>query len=333
MLDSIEAILPQSLKFLLSQLSKEVQAELEEIRVREERPLEICFAGHYAFISERGLLVHDEHKAYKPGRSDCLGLLEMLTNHSLYTFEEQLKRGFITIAGGHRVGLSGRTILENGKVKQIRDVSSFNIRIARAVTGVGKPVLPFLFDSKTLSIYHTLVLSPPQQGKTTLIRDLARMISKGEWGHPVHAGASTKGIKVGVIDERSELAACVRGIPRFDLGPRTDVMDGCPKAEGMMMMIRSLSPEVLVVDEIGRPEDADAIHEAMHAGIRVLATAHAGSLTEAKRRPVLKQLIAEGMFARFVVLGRRTAREAPFQIFDAAGQQMHTAYVSRTESS
>jgi stage III sporulation protein AA len=262
-----------------------------------------------------------------------MGLLEMLTNHSLYTFEEQLKRGFITIAGGHRVGLSGRTILENGRVKQIRDVSSFNIRIARAVMGVGKPILPFLFDPKALSIHHSLVLSSPQQGKTTLIRDLARMISKGEWGLHGSAGSSLKGVKVGVIDERSELAACVKGIPRFDLGPRTDVMDGCPKAEGMMMMIRSLSPEVLVVDEIGRPEDADAIHEAMHAGIRVLATAHAGNLSDARRRPVLKELIAEGMFARFVVLGRRNACEAPFQIFDAAGQPVHPAYVTRTESS
>jgi stage III sporulation protein AA len=333
MLDSIGTILPQSLKFLLSQLSKEVQAELEEIRVREERPLEVCFAGRYAFISEQGLLVHDEQKAYKPGRSDCLGLLEMLTNHSLYTFEEQLKRGFITIAGGHRVGLAGRTILENGKVKQIRDVSSFNIRIARAVTGVGKPILPFLFDPKALSIHHSLVLSPPQQGKTTLIRDLARMISTGEWGQHGTTGISSKGVKVGVIDERSELAACVKGIPRFDLGPRTDVMDGCPKAEGMMMMIRSLSPEVLVVDEIGRPEDADAIHEAMHAGIRILATAHAGSLSDARRRPVLKELITEGMFARFVVLGRRSAREAPFQIFDAAGQPVHAAFAARMESS
>ncbi len=125
------------------------------------------------------------------------------------------------------------------------------------------------------SIHHTLIISPPQQGKTTLIRDLARLISRGEWGAN---NVSTSGKKVGVVDERSELAACVKGVPRFDLGPRTDVMDGCPKAEGMMMMIRSLSPDVLIVDEIGRPEDADAIHEAVHTGIRVVATAHGAEL-------------------------------------------------------
>jgi stage III sporulation protein AA len=332
MLDSIATILPQSLRFLLSQLSKEVQAGLEEIRIREERPLEICFAGHYALIGEQGQLVQDEGKAYKPGHADCTALLEMLTNHSLYTFEEQLKRGYITISGGHRVGLAGRTVLEQGQVKQIRDVSSFNIRIARDILGAGKPILPFLFDQRSLCIHHTLVISPPQQGKTTLIRDLARMISRGDWGIQEGTKWGPRGAKVSIIDERSELAACVKGVPRFDLGPRTDVMDGCPKAEGMMMMIRSLSPEVLVVDEIGRPEDSFAIHEAMHAGIRVLATAHAGNLSDARRRPVLKELMAEGLFARYVVLGRRRDHEAPFQVFDGNGQPLQAPYAARMES-
>jgi stage III sporulation protein AA len=333
MLDSIGTILPQSLKLLLSQLSQEVQAGLEEIRVREERPLEVCFAGSYAFIGERGQLVQDETQAYKPGFADCRALLEMLTNHSLYTFEEQLKRGYITIAGGHRVGLAGRTVLELGQVKQIRDVSSFNIRIARDVQGTGKPILPYLFDPKTQNVHHTLVLSPPQQGKTTLIRDLARMISKGDWGLSVGSNANPRGLKVAIVDERSELAACVKGVPGFDLGPRTDVMDGCPKAEGMMMMIRSLSPEVLVVDEIGRPEDAMAIYEAMHAGIRVIATAHAADRKDAARRPVLKELITEGLFTRIVVLGRRIAHDAPFQVFDGNGHPLHTAFAAHTERS
>jgi stage III sporulation protein AA len=327
MLDSILQILPSSLRFLLSQLTREVQAGLEEIRIREARPLEVCFNGNYAFLTGEAKLVQDEQQAYKPTREECAALLELLTNHSLYTFEEELKRGFITIAGGHRVGLAGRTILDLGQVKQIRDVSSFNLRIAREVQGAARPILPFLIDEEGGSIHHTLVISPPQQGKTTLIRDLARLISRGDWGTGAEV-TNRKGVKVGIIDERSELAACVKGVPRFDLGPRTDVMDGCPKAEGMMMMIRALSPEVLIVDEIGRQEDAIAIREALHAGIKVIATAHGTDLFDVQRRPVLKELAAEHVFARYVILGRRRGDRASFRVLDSQGRpiQTHSAY-------
>jgi stage III sporulation protein AA len=327
MLDSIMQILPSSLRYLLSQLTREVHAELEEIRIREARPLEIGFNGKYAFLNAAGQLVQHEQEAYKPSHEECTALLELLTNHSLYTFEEELKRGFITITGGHRVGLAGRTILEQGQVKQIRDVSSFNLRVAREVQGVARPVLPFLIDPEGCSIHHTLIISPPQQGKTTLIRDLARLISSGDWGTGIEM-ASRRGVKVGIVDERSELAACVKGVPRFDLGPRTDVMDGCPKAEGMMMMIRALSPEVLIVDEIGRQEDALAIREALHAGIRVIATAHGTNLDDVQRRPVLKELAEEHVFTRYVVLGRRRGDRASFRVLDSHGRplQNHSAY-------
>ncbi|MDR6549345.1 stage III sporulation protein AA [Paenibacillus qinlingensis] len=319
MLASISHLLPQNIRFMLSELPPNVQASVEEIRVRELRPLEISWADRYAFVSERGQMITQEALAYKPTRQDCLTLLEMLTNHSLYTFEEELRRGYITVSGGHRVGLAGRTILDQGQVKQIRDVSSFNIRIAREIQGVGQEILPQLVDQNMGNIHHTLIISPPQQGKTTLLRDLARLISRGEWGV---RNSSLSGKKVGIVDERSELAACVKGVPRFDLGPRTDVLDGCPKAEGMMMMIRSLSPEVLIVDEIGRSEDADAIHEALHTGIRVLATAHGANYEDIRRRPVLRQLMEEGVFMKYVILQRRRGGSASFRILDQQGKAM-----------
>ncbi|CAH1197505.1 hypothetical protein PAECIP111891_01240 [Paenibacillus allorhizoplanae] len=319
MLASISHLLPQNIRFMLSELPPNVQASVEEIRVRESRPLEISWADRYAFISERGQMITQEALAYKPSRQDCLTLLEILTNHSLYTFEEELRRGYITVSGGHRVGLAGRTILDQGQVKQIRDVSSFNIRIAREIQGVGQEILPYLVDQSIGNIHHTLIISPPQQGKTTLIRDLARLISRGEWGA---RHSSLSGKKVGIVDERSELAACVKGVPRFDLGPRTDVLDGCPKAEGMMMMIRSLSPEVLIVDEIGRVEDAFAIHEAVHTGIRVLATAHGASYEDVRRRPVLRELMESGVFTKYVILQRRKGASASFRILDQQGKAM-----------
>lgn len=319
MLSAIMHILPQSLRVLLAALPPDVQACIEEVRVRESRPFEICWGDGYAFLDERGKLVAQEEKAYRPTRQDCLTLLELLTNHSMYTHEEELRRGYITVAGGHRVGLAGRTVLDQGDVKQIRDVSSFNIRIAREVLGVGRQVLPHLYDPNRQSVHHTLVISPPQQGKTTLIRDLARLISRGDWGE---SGMNASGKKVGIVDERSELAACLKGVPRFDLGPRTDVMDGCPKAEGMMMMIRSLSPEVLIVDEIGRPEDAAAIHEAVHTGIRIVATAHGADYEDVRMRPVLKQLLEEGVFTRYVILHRRKGAPASFRILDRLGKPL-----------
>jgi stage III sporulation protein AA len=319
MLASIAHLLPQNIRFMLSELPPNVQACVEEIRVRESRPLEISWADRYAFINERGQMITQEELAYKPTRQDCLTLLEILTNHSLYTFEEELRRGYITVSGGHRVGLAGRTILDQGHVKQIRDVSSFNIRVAREIQGVGQDILPNIVDPIVGNIHHTLIISPPQHGKTTLIRDLARLISAGEWGS---RNSFLSGKKVGIVDERSELAACVKGVPRFDVGPRTDVLDGCPKAEGMMMMIRSLSPEVLIVDEIGREEDAYAIHEAVHTGIRVLATAHGANYEDVLRRPVLKQLISEGLFMRYVILQRRKGAPASFRILDDHGKPL-----------
>ncbi|MEC0249042.1 stage III sporulation protein AA, partial [Paenibacillus chitinolyticus] len=130
------------------------------------------------------------------------------------------------------------------------------------------------------------------------------------------------GWKVGIVDERSEIAASERGVPRFDLGPRTDVLDACPKAEGMMMMIRSMSPEVLIVDEIGRHEDAEAIREALHAGIRIIATAHGRDLGDVKRRPALRELLESGVFGRYVILGRSAAGGRLVQVLDGDGRQL-----------
>lgn len=299
--ESVLPLMPLVLRSVLIALPPTVKASAEEVRIREGRPLEVVYEGQYGFIRSDGRLDVQAGGAYVVSREDCRQLLELLTRHSLYSFEEELKRGFITVEGGHRVGLAGRTVLEDSRVRLIRDVSGFNIRIAREVRGCGRVVLPRIMDEREKTVHHTLVISPPGQGKTTLLRDLARMISSGDWPQSVYG----PGRKVGVVDERSEVAACVRGVPRFELGPRTDVMDGCPKAEGMIMMIRSMSPEVLIVDEIGRPEDAYAIHEAVHAGIRIIATAHGAGREDALMRPVLRELAREGVFKRFVTIHNR----------------------------
>jgi len=314
-------LFPESVKRMLLNLPSELLEHVEEVRIREERPLEINSQGRYHFLDRRGGLTLRPEEAYKPTREDTHRLLDLISNHSLYTMEEELRKGFITIPGGHRVGLAGRTVLSGGKVEHIRDISGFNVRIAKEIRGAADEMLPHLLDRKRKRVMHTLILSPPQHGKTTLLRDLARQISYGQWG----AGTVRwPGMKVGIVDERSEIAGCQRGVPGFDVGPRTDVLDGCPKAEGMMMMIRSMSPDVLIVDEIGRAEDAEAVIEALHAGISVIATAHGSSVQDMRGRPALSGLIENRMFEMYAVLSR-SGDARSFKLYDGGQRTLQSA--------
>lgn len=296
MLVDIVQLLPIEIKKMIEKLPTEIKEHTEEIRIRENRPLEITLQGSFYYVTEDGKNVKDSRLAYQPTTEQCRKLLEKITNYSLYTMEEELRRGYITVAGGHRIGIVGRTILDGGFVRGIRDIGGFNIRIAREIVGASKQLLPKLFSVKG-GLQSVLIISPPQQGKTTILRDLARMLSYGD-------GKQRLPMKVGIVDERSEIAACVRGIPTFDVGPRTDVMDACPKAEGMMMMLRSMSPEVIVVDEIGRAEDAVAIREAAHSGVKVIATAHAYDVLEVLGRKEIMRLIDEKVFSSIIELRR-----------------------------
>ncbi|MFC7681912.1 stage III sporulation protein AA [Paenibacillus sp. GCM10028914] len=314
-------LFPDNIKRLLLNLPMGVLENLEEIRIRESRPLEINTGGKFYFISYSGEMILAPEEAYKPSREDGHRLLDLISNHSLYTMEEELRKGFITIPGGHRIGLTGRTVLSAGRVEHIRDISGFNVRIAKEIKGVADEILPYLLDIKKKRVFHTLIMSPPQHGKTTLVRDLARQISSGTWGK---SNINWPGMKVGIVDERSEIAGSQRGVPGFDVGPRTDVLDGCPKAEGMMMLLRSMSPDVLIVDEIGRPEDAEAVTEALHAGISVIATAHGSSVQDMRGRPGLAGLVDNRMFEMYAVLNR-SGNERCLKLQDGEQRTLTTA--------
>ncbi|AKF95290.1 stage III sporulation protein AA [Brevibacillus laterosporus] len=291
----ILSLLPTEIRAVIAALPVKVQEHVEEIRLRQNLPIEIRYGHQASYVTPTGQLTANFRQGWMFREDSSVKLLNQISQHSLYALEEELRRGYITVVGGHRIGIAGRVVLEHGDVKGIRDITSFNIRIAREKKGVARDILAYLFDQGQFQ--STLVISPPQCGKTTLLRDLARSISYGnEW-------SSSK--KVGIVDERSEIAGCYNGIPQRDVGPRTDVLDACPKAIGMMMMIRSMSPDLIVVDEIGRQEDSEAIWEALHAGVGVLCSAHGISLEDIAKRPTISRLIKERVFKRYVILSRK----------------------------
>lgn len=288
--------LPGSLRLSLEQLSSEQAEQLEEIRLKAESPLLLRFHGEDGFLTRDGRLLREpEAQCRWVSRDELQRTVLLIADSSFYALEEELRRGYITLPGGHRAGLVGRAVLDKGYIRTMKDISSVNIRVARPVPGAAAPLLPQLLDEQG-QLCQTLLVSPPRAGKTTLLRDLARMISDGEGIEP---------LRVGLVDERSELAAMRDGVAQLAVGIRTDVLDGCPKAEGLMLLLRSMSPQLLICDEIGREEDAIALQEAAKAGVKVIATAHGRDEKELLARPVLAGLLAEGCFARIVVLSRR----------------------------
>jgi stage III sporulation protein AA len=300
----METVLPFLPKTIIEQLEHipPIQKfEIEEIRIRTNRPIEITMGGKTMFLP------------YLVNTEDANQLLNKISHHSIYALEEELRRGYITIDGGHRIGLAGKVILEGGKVKALRDISSFNIRIAKEKIGIADSLIPALYDRQW---QHTMIIGPPQTGKTTLLRDIARVVSSGD------SGSSISAKKVGIVDERSEIAGCVNGIPQLTFGPRVDVLDACPKAEGMMMMIRSMSPDVLVVDEIGRLEDTEAILEAVNAGVKLIMTTHGDSFEEIQKRPSLQEIFKLQIFQRFIELSRMNGPGTITRIKDINGKEI-----------
>ena len=277
--EEILSIFPGMLREALAELRVNTN-NLQEIRIRAGRPVTVL-CGNREYISGR---VTDGAQVNE--------ILAYLSSYSLYAYEDEIRQGFLSLPGGHRVGLSGRTVLESRKIKTITEISSLNIRFVHEIRGCADGLLPHLWENGRL--LHTLIVSAPGRGKTTLLRDCIRQISNGS---PYNGGMT-----VGVVDERSEIAGSFRGVPGNDVGMRTDVLDGCPKAEGMMMLIRSMSPKVIAVDEIGSSDELAALMTAMHCGCVLLATVHGSSMEELRKKPVLKDMMELKMFERYVVL-------------------------------
>lgn len=268
-------------------------SEVQEIRLRAGRKIVVRMNGKERYLDENGCLVQDERQAMRISAADMEAILNHICEYSLYAFADEIRQGFLTIPGGHRIGMAGQVILdEDGSVRNMKYIRFMNIRISHEIKGAANRVMPYLYENRRL--LDTLVISPPGCGKTTLLRDMVRQIADGCLYAP--------GMNVTVVDERSEIAGCYMGCPQNDVGMRTDVLDGCPKAAGMMMLLRSMAPQVVAVDELGNEADIRAVCQVMQCGSRILATIHGDSLEEIRRKDFLKEVMGRQLFGRYILL-------------------------------
>lgn len=309
--ETIRKIFPEHLRQAFGEC--EGTEKLEEIRIRIKQPMIFRTGDGEYFLDEgKRKFTRNRELAYCAGKEDLEQMLLFLSRYSIYAFEEEIRRGYITLEGGHRVGLAGQVVMEEGKVKTIRYINFMNIRVAREKKGCAQNMLPYLYQGD--SIYNTLIVSPPGMGKTTYLRDTVRLLSDGN--------RERNGIRVCIIDERSEIAACHLGVPQNDVGIRTDVMDGCEKAEGMLMVLRAMSPQVIAVDELGGRRDFEAVEKVLYCGSRILGTVHAENVDELKRKPSLSDWTGKHMIERFVVLKRTGDGRRLFEIYDGSLKQI-----------
>lgn len=293
----ITPYLSPSIGSLLRGAANDVVAQLEEIRLRCMQPLILRARNDEYTVERNGVLSKQVEKGYRVQREDIQRTMAAISDNSWYAFEEEIRKGFITIPGGHRVGLAGQVVCTGEQVKTIKDFSSLCFRVARQIKGCADVLMNTVYSGKQGHPASTLVISPPRCGKTTILRDIARQLSSGEGGR--------KAFSVVLVDERSELAGSFMGVPQLDVGPRTDVLDGCPKDTGMLMSVRALSPQVVITDEIGRPADVNAIQECVNAGVTVISSIHAGTMQELEKRPCIQEVLQRGLFEVGILLSRR----------------------------
>lgn len=215
--------------------------------------------------------------------------IEIATRSSAHTALEAVKRGYFTVKGGHRIGLCGKAAIEEGRIRNLSDLSSLNLRIAHAVAGCGEGIYPALFQAGRFQ--GALLIGPPGSGKTTLLRDLVRLLSDG-------------GLRVGLCDERGEVAALWEGLPQFDVGEHTDVLEGLPKAQGLLTLLRGMNPQVLACDEVTDPADVGALETCSNCGVALLATVHAEDRADLKKKPLYQVLLERRLFPKLVTVSQ-----------------------------
>lgn len=264
--------------------------QLREIRLRVHQPVILLGKDGECFVKKEGGFTKKAQEGIRPEPKDLRQIVEGACGYSGYAFEEEIKRGYLTIPGGHRIGIAGRAVMNGQTVQTLKHITALNLRIAHPIEGCAKKWKTYFYENERPC--HMLIISPPGCGKTTLLRDIIRVYSEGE---------REPAVTVGVVDERSEIAGTYRGIASYDLGIRVDVLDGCPKEAGMEMLLRSMAPQVLAVDEIG-VLDVKPLENALRCGCKIVATLHGEELKDFLEKPGFFSLVKEKVFQRYIFL-------------------------------
>ena len=281
----------EELRVILARVPPSAKSSAFEVRLRTGSPIALTLAGITWFLDERGGLHNTPQRAYYVSKVEIEKSVARLCAYSLHSHQEEIKNGFISLAGGHRAGICGTAVVDKGAVVSVRDMSSVNIRIARDIREVSLPIVRQAFAGGLCSL---LIMGAPSTGKTTILRDLARQLSGGG------AGGF---LKTAVVDERCEIGAVYEGLPQNDLGPCCDILSGYPKGEGIMTAVRTLSPQVILCDEIGGGAEVEGILDSIHCGVKMIATVHAASWAELWGRRQMRRLLVNGAFDKIARLG------------------------------
>ncbi len=279
--------LPGHIRKMMEKVFDAVGENLQEIRIRQGMPLIVITSSGSFSVCVDGSISPAIGGAYTVTDADVRLIFQAVCENSVYAFMDEIKQGFVTVKGGHRVGFSGRVVTNGRRIENFREISSINIRIAREVIGAANQIIDSILTPG--GIVNTLIVSPPMGGKTTVLRDIARQISD-------------RGTKTALIDERGELAAMFKGVPQNDVGLQTDVIENAPKSEAVIMMLRTMSPQLMVTDEISTKEDSDALMQCFGTGVAVVASTHGSSAREVMQRENIKPLLDGIGFGQIVVL-------------------------------
>ena len=300
-----------SLSLNLREKIKNIKREnIEEIRLRINKPLIINGnLKDYFYNVKTNSLDRNMDNAYVVTKEDIEQTFQIICKYSIHSFMDDIKKGFITLRGGHRVGIVGKAIVENGRVENIKHISSLNIRVSKEIKNCSDKVMNHIIKSPT-EINNSIIISPPQCGKTTLLRDIVRNLSNGSNKY------NFKGVKVALIDERNEIAGSYLGVSQMDVGIRTDIIETCPKDVGIMMVLRSMSPNVVVTDEIGTEKDIKALYTALNGGVGLITTVHGDSIDDIRNRKELKNLLDDELFRKVILLSAKKGPGTIENIYD-----------------
>lgn len=293
--DTALASLSPQIAELFSGLGDEEKSDIREIRLRMGKPITVVTSCGIAFVMPSGRLTRVySDLAVCTGEKEMQDTFHRLCSYSVYSFKDAINKGFITVRGGHRAGVGGTAATEKSVVTAVRDISCINLRIAREIKGAADGIFNFAFGS---GLEDIIIAGPPSSGKTTVLRDLARQLSGTERGMLA---------KTFVCDERGEIGAVFAGIPQNDLGINCDVITSYPKSEGIIIGIRSFSPDIIICDEIATEEEADAVKSGLGSGVRFALSVHAENETDLRKKPIIKSLLSTGNFKKIFLLSSKS---------------------------